>query len=189
MSIYDLIRQRRTVRKFQQKKLDRVQLERMVDAARLAPSASNLQPLRYIIIDEEEKAAQLFKYVKWAGYITPEGNPKKGEEPVAYIVILADTEVRKAGYELDAGAAAQNIILSALEEGIGSCWIASIERDAVRKMLNIPDRYVINTAVALGYPSENPVIEEESGSIRYYKDEKGVLHVPKRKLADIILKL
>lgn len=189
MSTYDLIRQRRTIRKFQQKKLERSQLERLVEAAGLAPSASNLQPLKYIIVGEEEKVAQFFQHVKWAGYIAPEGNPKKGEEPVAYIVILADTEVRKAGYELDAGAAAQNMILSALEEGIGSCWIASIDREAVRKKLNIPDRYVIITAVALGYPSESPVMEDEKGSIRYYKDESGILHVPKRKLEDIILKL
>lgn len=189
MSTYDLIRQRRTIRKFQQKKLEGSQLAMLVEAARLAPSANNLQPLRYVIIDDDEKTAQFFRHVKWAGYITPEGNPGKGEEPVAYIVILADTEVRKAGYELDAGAAAQNIILAALEEGIGSCWIGSINRDAVRKMLNIPERYVINTAVALGYPSESPVVEDENGSIRYYKDRNGVLHVPKRKLDDIILKL
>lgn len=189
MSVFDLIRQRRTIRKFKQKKLERAQLERMVDAARMAPSASNLQPLKYVIIDEDKKVSQFFNYVKWAGYITPEGNPQKGEEPVAYIIILADTEVRKAGYELDAGAAAQNIILAALEEGIGSCWIASIDREAVRNMLIIPDRYVINTVIALGYPSEKPVTEDENGSIRYYKDENGILHVPKRKLDDIILKL
>jgi len=189
MSTFDLIRQRRSIRKFQQKKLDRAQLGKMLDAARLAPSASNLQPLKYVIVDEEGKVAQFFKYVKWAGYIAPDGNPGIGEEPVAYIVILADTQVRKTGYELDAGAAAQNIFLTALEEGIGSCWIFSVDRDAVRKLLNIPDRYEINSVTALGYPAESPVMEDENGSIRYYKDGAGVLHVPKRKLDDVILKL
>ena len=189
MKAYDLIRQRRTIRKFQQKKLDRVQLEKMVDAARLAPSASNMQPLKYIIVDEDETVAQFFKYVKWASFIAPAGNPGKGEEPVAYIVILLDTQVRDSGYELDVGAAAQNIFITALEEGIGSCWMGAIDREGIRKLLNIPERYKVNTIVALGYPSENPVMEDENGSVKYYKDDSGVLHVPKRKLEDIILNL
>lgn len=189
MSVYDLIRQRRTIRKFQQKKLERAQLERMVEAARLAPSANNMQPLKYVIVDADEKVEQIFKHVNWAGYIAPSGNPAKGEEPVAYIVFLVDTQVRDTGYELDVGAAAQNIFLTALEEGIGSCWMGAIDRDGIRKLLNIPERYMINTVAALGYPSESPVREDENGSIRYYKDDCGVLHVPKRKLVDIVLKL
>lgn len=189
MNAYDLIRQRRTIRKFQQKKLDRAQLERMVDAARLAPSAQNMQPLKYIIVDEEEKAEQFFKFVKWAGYIAPAGNPGEGERPVAYLVILLDTQLRETGYEVDVGAAAQNIFITALEEGIGSCWMSNIDRDGISKLLNIPEIYKINSIVALGYPSESPVIDDENGSIKYYKDDNGILHVPKRKLDDVILKL
>lgn len=189
MRAYDLIKQRRSIRKFQQKKLDRAQLERMVDAARLAPSANNMQPLKYIIVDDEEKVGQFFNFIKWAGYIAPAGNPGDSERPVAYIVILLDTQVRENGYELDAGAAVQNIIITAEEEGIGSCWMGAIDREGISKLLNIPERYRINTIVALGYPSENPVMEDENGSIRYYKDDLGILHVPKRKLDDVILKL
>lgn len=189
MSAYELIKKRRTIRKFQQKKLEREQLERMIDAARLAPSANNMQPMKYVIVDEDEKVKQFFKYINWAGYIAPAGNPAEGEEPVAYIVILLDTQIRETGYELDAGAAAQNIFITALEEGIGSCWIGSIDREGIRKLLHIPERYKINSISALGYPAESPLVEEENDSIRYYKDESGVLHVPKRKLADVILKL
>ncbi len=189
MSVYDLIIQRRSIRKFQQKKLERAQLERMVNAARMAPSASNLQPLKYVIVDEKEKVEQMFQHVRWAGFIAPYGNPGDNEKPVAYIVILADTAVKETGYELDAGAAAQNIFITAMEEGIGSCWIGSINREGVSKALHIPEGYIINTVVALGYPMESPVAEEENGSVRYYKDESGVLHVPKRKLEDVLLKL
>lgn len=187
MSTYDIIRARRSIRKFKQDKIDRKLLEKLIEAARLAPSASNLQPLKYVIVDEREKCGQFFKYLRWAAYISPDGNPGKGEEPVAYIVVLADLNVRKSGYELDAGAAVQNICLTATEEGIGSCWIASVDRNAVKEFLNIPDRYDIISIIALGYPDENPVIVDENGSIKYYKDEKGVLHVPKRKLEDIII--
>ncbi len=188
MSVYELILKRRTIRKFRQDRIDRKILEKLVNAARFAPSGANLQPLKYVIVDEPEKVDAVFKHVRWAGYIAPEGNPREGETPVAYIIILNDPDIRKTGYELDAGAAAQNIMLTALEEGIGSCWLGSIDRDDIRRILNIPEKYVINTAIALGYPAESPVAEEENGSIKYYKDENGTLHVPKRKLEDIILK-
>ena len=189
MEAYDLIRQRRTIRKFLQKRLERALLEKLVDAARLAPSANNMQPLKYIIVSEAEKTEQFFKYVKWAGYIAPAGNPGENEKPVAYIVILLDTQVRETGYELDVGAAAQSMFITAQELGVGSCWMGAIDREGIRKLLSIPERYSVNTVVALGYPAESPVGEEESGSIRYYKDESGILHVPKRKLEDIILNL
>ncbi len=189
MGTYDLIRQRRTIRKFQQRRIERALLEKLIDAARMAPSANNMQPLKYVIVDEDERTAQFFKYVKWAGYIAPAGNPGDDEKPVAYIIILLDTQVRETGYELDAGAAAENIFITAQEEGIGSCWMGAIDREGIRKLLNIPERYLINTVAALGYPAESPVTEEENGTIRYYKDENGVLHVPKRKLGDVILKV
>lgn len=189
MGIYDLILKRRTIRKFQQKKLERDLLEKFVNAARMAPSGSNLQPLKYVIVHEDEKVQKVFEQVKWAGYIAPNGNPGEDEKPVAFIVILADTEIRKSGYEEDAGAAAQNIFLTALEEGVGTCWMGAIDRNEIRRLLGVPERYIIDTVVALGYPAESPVAEAEQGSIKYYKDEKGTLHVPKRGLDDIILKL
>lgn len=187
MSVYDIIKKRRTIRKFKQERIDRALLEKLIDAARLAPSASNLQPLKYIIVDSGDKTEEVFKNVKWAGYIAPHGNPAENEKPVAYIIILADTEIRKSGWERDAGAAVGNILLTAAEEGIGTCWIGSINRDEVRKQFNIPERYQIDSLIALGYEAEHPVVEDENGSIKYYKDESGVLHVPKRKLKDIII--
>ena len=189
MGTYELIRSRRSIRKFQQKKIDRKKLEKMIDAARLAPSAANMQPLKYIIADEADKTEAIFNCLKWAGYITPAGDPGEGEHPVAYIILLVDKQIRESGYELDAGAAAQSIFLTALEDGIGSCWLGAVDREGIRKLLGIPERYLINTVIALGYPAESPVEVEAAGSVRYYKDENGVLHVPKRKLEEVILKL
>lgn len=187
MGVYELILKRRTIRKFRQDKIERSILEKLINAARYAPSAANLQPIKYIIVDEPEKVEEVFENVKWAGYIAPEGNPSEGEKPVAFIIILADTEIRRSDYELDIGAAAQNIFLAAFEEEIGTCWMGAINRDEIRSILQIPERYIINTVIALGYIGENPVSEDENGSIKYYKDKDGVLHVPKRKLKDIIL--
>lgn len=187
MSVYETILKRRTIRKYQQKPITREQLEKMINAARLAPSGANMQPLKYVLVNQKELVEEVFKYVKWAAYIAPEGDPAEGEEPVAYIGVLVDTKIKGAGYELDAGAACQNIMLTAEEMGISSCWMGAINRKAIMEALNIPEDYILNTVIALGYPLEESITEELGESIRYYKDEQGRLHVPKRKLEDIII--
>jgi nitroreductase len=186
--MYEAILHRRTVRKFKQQKIEHSQLEKLINAARHAPSAANMQPLKYVIVDDAQQAKAVFQHVKWAAYIAPAGTPSESERPVAFIAILVDTEIRNNGYELDIGAAAQNIFLAAEEEGIGTCWLGAIDREAICRELRIPAQYVLNTVIALGYAGEEPTSEEENGSIRYYKDGEGRLHVPKRSLKDIIVK-
>lgn len=182
-----LIRGRRSVRRFQQKKILLDQLDKYVDVARLAPSAANLQPLEYIIIHRPEHLNPVFETLKWAGYIRPLGNPPEKERPVAYIVVLVNTEIKKKGYKKDIGAAIENIILCALADGVGSCWISSIEREHLALLLDIPPSHLISDVIALGYPNENPVaVEMTTGSIEYFKDEDGCLNVPKRNLNDIL---
>lgn len=214
MSTYDLILKRRTIRRFAQREVKPEILLKMVNAARLAPSGANMQPLKYKIISGSgPEKDEVFRQLRWANYITPLRTPQKGEEPAAYIIILVDTGIRKSGCELDIGAAAQNIILTALEEGIGSCWIGSFNNNEIRQILSIPENYIINSVIALGYPAESPVGEDMdetedegehkrerkpgsepgpehkrvNGSIKYYLDENDVLHVPKRRLEDVIL--
>ncbi len=193
MKVYEAAIQRRTIRKFKQQPVERTMLEKYVDAARMAPTGSNMQPLKFMIVDHPSKVAAVFENVKWAGYIAPAGDPREGERPVAYIVILVDTDIKKAGYELDAGAAAQNIFLTALEDGVGTCWMGAIDRDKIKDVLKIPDKYIINTVVALGYMAESPVAEDIStqgvlkDSVKYYKDGQGVLHVPKRTLKEVLV--
>ncbi|MFQ6070514.1 MAG: nitroreductase family protein [Candidatus Aminicenantales bacterium] len=186
MSLYDLIVTRRTIRQFKQDEIPDEILEKIVNAARLAPSGSNLQPLEYIVVTQEKVKKLVFSALKWAGYIAPEGNPKPGHEPAAYVVVLVNTRVRKRGYEHDAGAAIENMILTAWEEGIGSCWVGSVKKVKVRRALKIPDHYLVDSVLALGYPAEKPVVEETEKSVKYWKDRRGRLHVPKRRLENII---
>ncbi len=74
----------------------------------------------------------------------------------------------------------------ALEEGIGSCPLAGVDRDKVRGILHIPVDYEIPLVLAFGYPDESPVEELFDGSIKYWKDRAGVHHAPKRKLETIL---
>jgi len=186
MSLYDLIISRRSIRQFKPKPISKDLLKDFVNAGRLAPSAANRQPLEFIVVDEEGCRNQVFPCLKWAGYIAPEGNPKPGQEPQAYVAVLVNTRVREKGFEWDVGAAVENMILAAWQSGIGSCWIVSVEKERVRELLMVPVHYKIDSVLALGYPAEAPVIEEMKDSVKYWKDQEGRLHVPKRKLKDVI---
>jgi nitroreductase len=185
-SIYDVIAERRTIRRFRPEPVAGELLERLVNVGRLAPSAANLQPLEFVVVDEAGLKAEVFPCLKWAAYIVPAGDPKPGEEPAAYIVTLANTKVREKMFEYDVGAAMENMILAALAEGVGSCWMLSIDRDKLRAVLGVPEDYRVDSVLALGYPAEEPAAEVMGESCRYWKDAEGRLHVPKRALASVI---
>lgn len=183
----ELIKSRRTIRKFLQKPLSCEQLAEYIDAARVAPSGANLQPLKYIAVQSKEMTDKMFPLVKWAGYLAPEYNPKDDERPTAYIVVCADTEIRKTGYDMDVGAAVENIILSALSDGVGACWMAAIDRDEIRKLLDIPVYCEIPCVVALGYPKETPKEVGITTDIKYYLEDE-TLCVPKRSMEEVLIK-
>jgi len=182
----ELIKKRRTIRQFKPQLIPAEILINLADLGRLAPSAANLQLLELVVVSDPEIRKEVFSCLRWAAYINPAGDPKPGQEPAAYILILVNTEIREKGYEYDVGATAENIILGAMAHGLGSCWLISINRERLKEILSIPEKYRIDSVIALGYPAESPVVEDFSGSVKYWKDEAGILHVPKRKLKDVV---
>jgi len=188
MQVYKAILKRRSIRRFKPRPVPYRVLKKLINAARLAPSGANLQPCEYIVVSKGSVVDEVFTTLKWAGYIAPSGNPPPGKRPAAYIVVLINTKIRKRWAQADAAAAIENIILTALEEGLGSCWLGSIDRRKLRKILNVPGYCQIDSVVALGHPDEKPVVEPMKDSIKYWKDASGKLHVPKRKLEDILHK-
>ncbi len=187
MGIYETIISRRTIRKFKQEKIDPEILKKLVNAGRLAPSGANLQPLEYLVIDNKGLKEKTFSNLAWAGYIRPEGDPGEGERPAAYIIILADRKINPAP-EMDIGASAENISLAARGEGIGCCWIGAFKKKEINEVISVPENFSVELVLALGYSAERPVLEdmERGSSIKYYKDDSGTLHVPKRRLEDIL---
>jgi len=178
---------RRTIRRFKQEPVSYEILKRCVNAARLSPSAGNLQPLEFIIVDEKHVVDSIFPCLSWAGYLQ-NWSPAKNERPTAYIVILINRKKRPDGGEYDVGIAAEAITLVAQESGIGSCIIQNVDKARIKEILNIPEYCDVQLIIALGYPNENPVIEElnSAKSIKYWKDENEVLHVPKRPLSEVL---
>ncbi|MCK4992490.1 MAG: nitroreductase family protein, partial [Bacteroidales bacterium] len=88
----------------------------------------------------------------------------------------------------DDGIAAQSMLLTAVEQGFGGCIIGSVQREKLRSILNIHERYKIIQVLALGKPAEKVVIHKMAGGdIKYWRDEEGVHHVPKRGLDELII--
>lgn len=187
--IRDLIVKNRSYRRFYEDEPVSLQtLKGFIDLARLCASSANLQPLRYIVSCDPERNALIFPHLRWAGYLKDWPGPTEGERPPAYIIVLGDLEVAK-NFGCDHGIAAQSILLGAVENGLGGCIIASINRDGLRNALGIAPRYEILLAIAIGRPKETVKIEEvgAEGDIKYWRDSQQVHHVPKRRLEDIII--
>ena len=101
---------------------------------------------------------------------------------------MGDTELHRE-FDRDLGIAAQTIMLGATEQDLGGCMIGSIDREQLRGVLGVPERYKILLVLALGKPAETVVLEPvgPDGNIRYYRDAGGVHHVPKRSLDEIVV--
>jgi nitroreductase len=186
MDIMDLIKTRRSVRRFSQEKLDRNFLIELVEAARCAPAFANEQSLEYIVVDEPKVCQEIFETLTWAWHVRPKRKPAPNQRPTAYIIVLIDSEIKKEAV-VDAAAAIENILLAAWSKDIGSCWLGALKKEKISQVLSIDDKYDINSVVALGKPAEKPVMEDATtDDIKYYLDKADVLHVPKRPLNRIL---
>ena len=185
--IRDLIKKTRSYRRFNEDvKITKTTLKKLVELARFSPSAANKQPLKYILICEQEKTENIFPYLSWAGYLKDWEKPEKGERPTGYIIMLNDSQISKNS-NTDAGIAAQSILLGASEKGLGGCIFGAIDRKGIRKELQIEERFDILYVIALGEPVEEVQIETADSDIKYWRDESGIHHVPKRPLSELIL--
>ncbi len=185
----DLILANRSYRRFVESlRVDESVLRSLVDLARLSPSARNVQPLKYFFVTGNQECETVFANCGFAGYLGAEGRPAHGERPPAYIIVLADKDLTD-NYWFDHGVAAQSILLGAVEWGLGGCILGSINKKAVAEAFGIPEQFEILMAVAIGKPNEAVVLEEmKDGEVKYWRDEMGVHHVPKRSLDEIIVK-
>lgn len=187
----DLVVKNRTYRRFyQEKNITKEELLEWIDLARLSSCGANLQNLKYVLVNDQDKNEKVFKELIWAAYFKDWDGPEEGEKPAAYIVMLVDNEIG-SNVLWHHGLAAQNILLGATESGFGGCMFAGFNKGNIKNKLGISDRYDILMVIALGKPKEVVVLDElsEDGSVKYWRDENKVHHVPKRSLEDIVLDL
>lgn len=188
--ILDIIKKSRSYRRFfQDTPIKMEELELMVEAARFSPSSRNIQPLKYILINTPEQCATVFPTLAWAGYLAEWPGPEEGERPSAYIIQLLDKNISNTP-SCDHGITAQSMLLQAVELGYGGCIIASIKRETLAALLNLPENLEIIQVIALGKPKESVVVDDlTENQYKYWREEDGTHHVPKRTLEELIHKI
>ena len=184
----DLLLKNRSYRRFyQEAEISMETLKDLIALSRITPSAANKQPLKYILSVEKEKNAEIFSTLAWAGYLPQWKGPEEGERPSAYIIVLGDTDIAKQ-YSIDPGITIQSILLGAVEKDYGGCIFASIDKKSLRAVLSLPERFEILYVIALGKPKETVVLDTiKDNDIKYWREENGTHHVPKRSMEELIL--
>ncbi len=181
MDIEKALLERRTIRFYQQKPVPQEDLRFMIDAARQTSSASNLQRLRFVVVTTPSTVLEVLSKTAWAGLVKPRRTPVAGVTgPAAFIAVTAPENANGIVYA-DAGAAIQSMQLAAWSKGLGCCWIGSIDKAAMKQILQVPEGREVLFVVSVGYPAESPCSEDvpSADKVAYYLDDANRLHVPK----------
>lgn len=157
MDVLDAIRTRKSVRKYLNKTVEKEKLITILEAGRLAPSASNRQEWRFVIVSDRETRRKLAEVANRQTFI--------GEAPVVIVACAQiDGHVMKCGqlcYPIDVAIALDHITLAAVELGLGTCWIGAFDENEVKEILGIPPEIRVIGIMPLGYPSDTSVVNKK----------------------------
>ncbi len=143
MDVFEAIEKRRSIRKYEATPVRQEKLEKILEAARLAPSASNVQPRHFIVVAGEERKRALSAGM-FAGFL---------KQAPLVIVACGDEKKSPKWYHIDVAIAVENMVLAATGEGLGTCWIGSFDENRVRSVLKIPENLRVVVLLAVGYYS------------------------------------
>ncbi len=181
MDVLNLIKKRRSIKRFKQEEVKREDLLSLIEAACFGHSVCNRQPIRYMIVTDSEKVNDIYEHSS-LGFVDKgeAGLVKKEFAPPAYILVSAAGSPSHIDYA-DAGAAFQNMALVGLQMNLGLFWIHAFGENPLRKALNVPDDQTVIAIIGVGRPAENPTAvsvapgEEE----QYYQSSEKSHKVPK----------
>jgi nitroreductase len=146
MEVFGAIRTRRSIRKYKSEPIPEEKLRTILEAARLAPSAGNRQPWRFIVIQNTERKKALAKVANNQTFL----------DASAIIVATGDPDVSARWYEKDPMIALEHIVLAATALGYGTCWIGAFDEDAIKHLLKIPANVKVIALLPIGIPDETP---------------------------------
>ena len=161
MDFSDLVRSRQSVRRYSARPVEKDKLEKCLEAARLAPSASNSQPWTFIVVDDPVLKDRVARST-WDGVVS--FNRFTLEAPVFMVIVLEKPKIitqigariKKREFPLiDIGIAAEHLCLQATELGLGTCMLGWFNEKTVKKLLSIPDNKSVGLIISLGYPPED----------------------------------
>lgn len=147
MDAIEALKTRRSVRSYQDKSVPREAIETIIDSARLAPSANNIQPWEFVVVTEPGTRKRIAELADYGKFIADAG---------ACVAVFAKGVKH---YLEDGSAATENILVAAHALGLGTCWVAGYKKDyaePVRELLGVPDGQMLVALISLGYPAEKP---------------------------------
>ena len=148
MDVKEAISKRHSVRAYEDRPVPEEKLNRVLEAARLAPSASNMQPRKFVVVRDDRRRQELARAANGQSFV--------GEAPVVIAAVATEPEATMMcgvpRYAVDVAIAVDHMTLAAVDEGLGTCWIGAFSQEKVRQILNIPDRYRVVALLPLGFP-------------------------------------
>ena len=152
MNLYEVIKSRYSVRSYLNKPVEQEKLDRILDAARLAPSGSNRQPWKFVVVRDAETRKKLVPACSNQEFV--------GQAPVVIAGVgLMPDRIMSCGVPgdpVDVAIALEHVALAATAEGLGTCWIGSFHQDQVRRVLDVPANAKVVEVMTLGYPADHP---------------------------------
>jgi nitroreductase len=149
MTVLEAIRKRYSCRAYQDKNIEKEKLSQILEAARLAPSAKNMQDWRFVVVTDKEKKHKLVEAANNQTFIENAG--------AIIVACSVSSEVMRCGQAvgpIDVAIALEHICLQAAQLGLATCWIGSFYPDKVRPIVGIPQNVAIIELMALGYPAD-----------------------------------
>lgn len=151
MDVMQAIKERRSIRKYQNRAVEEKVLTEVLEAARLAPSANNRQDWRFVAVKDRGQIDKL---------VSATGQSFIGTAPIVIAGVALNPErvmrCEVPAYAVDVAIAMTNITLAATANGLGTCWIGSFDQEEVKRILKIPEEYKVVQLMPLGYPDEKP---------------------------------
>lgn len=164
MELFEAIRTRRSIRKYLDKPIEEEKLQAVLEAVRQAPSWANMQCCRMVVVKDREVKRQLSDLSYVESFFAPKGyksNPSKKALADAPVVIVLCADPAHSGtlwgqnyYLVDCGIAAQNMMLAARGQGLGSVFVGVYDEERIKNLLNIPAAVRVVGLFPLGYPAE-----------------------------------
>lgn len=147
MKVYEVILSRRSVRAYRREPIEKGDLEKILEAAKWAPSAGNRQPWHFVVVLDDQLKEKLVPACRNQVFV---------RDAACLVVGLADTENSPKWAIVDTTIALEHIVLEATELGYGTCWIGAFDEVKVKELLKIPDKYRIVALITIGKPAETP---------------------------------
>ncbi len=152
MDVMTAIKTRRSIRAYKDKPIEDEKLEAVLEAGRLAPSASNRQEWKYIVVKDKALRDKLVDVANGQSFV--------GQAPAVIVACAVQSShvmpCGESSYSIDVAISVDHMTLSAVEQGLGTCWIGAFKQDEVKKLLGIPEGVRVVSLLPIGYPDISP---------------------------------